>query len=73
MRRVRDSENPEGARNCRIGGVEGLLNSGKYRRWFSVRVGVRVRVRVVIKPIPLSRYPLHVKAYYLGVQPWRRV
>ena len=40
MRRVRDSENPEGARNCRIGGVEGLLNSGKYRRWYSWRVGI---------------------------------
>lgn len=40
MRRVRDSENPEGARDCRIGGVEGLLNSGKYRRWHSWRVGI---------------------------------
>ena len=43
----------------------------------SVRVGVRVTVRftvrVVIKPIPLSRYPLARTGILLGVQPWRRV
>ena len=32
-----------------------------------------VRVRVVIKPIPLSRYPLARTGILLGVQPWRRV
>lgn len=32
----RDNENPEGARNCRIGGVEGLSDSGKDRRWYIV-------------------------------------
>ena len=38
-----------------------------------VRVSVRFRVRVVIKPIPLSRYPLARTGILLGVQPWRRV
>ena len=32
MRTGRDDENPEGARNCRIGGVEGVSDSGKDRR-----------------------------------------
>ena len=43
----------------------------------SVTIGVRVRVhftfRVVIKPIPFSRYPLARTGILLGVQPWRRV
>ena len=31
-----------------------------------VRVRVRVSVRVVIKPIPLSRYPLALKGILFG-------
>ena len=35
MRKVRDSENLEGATVCGTGGAEGLLDSGKVRRWCS--------------------------------------
>ena len=36
------------------------------RVWVRVRVRVRNRVRVVIKPIPLSRYPLARKEIIFG-------
>ena len=36
MKTGRDNENPEGARNCSIGGVKGLSDSGKDRRWYIV-------------------------------------
>ena len=49
----------------------------RFRVRVRIREGVRVRVRfwvrVVIKPIPLSRYPLARTGILLGVQPWRRV
>ena len=45
--------------------VRGGVRVGR-RVWVRVRVRVSVRVRVVIKPIPLSRYPLALKVILFG-------
>ena len=49
--------------------VRGRVREGR-RVWVRIRVRVRVRVgvrvRLVIKPIPLSRYPLARKGILFG-------
>ena len=38
----------------------------RVRVWVGVRFRVHIRVRVVIKPIPISRYPLACKGILFG-------